>query len=149
MELRFMTIDSMDVVLWIKYAQEDYTVAVAMSKAIGNPYGARHACYLCQQSAEKILKAYTIAQGNTLNRTHNLDLLLDECVVHSVDFESLREICQPLTIYVSITRYPPLMEVDESDMKQALLYASRILEFTKAKLKELGYEYNPEQGDSK
>jgi HEPN domain-containing protein len=136
--------DNLDVKEWIKYAEEDYAAAIAMAKSLGNPYSPRKVCYDCQQSAEKILKAYTIARGNILNKTHNLDLLLDECVTHSADFESLRKICQPLTLYVAITRYPPLMKVDESDMNQAIKDASQILEFTKSKLKEMGYEHNPE-----
>ena len=42
---------------------------------------------------------------------------------------------------MSIARYPADIEPTEYHMKQALKDASEILEFTKAKLKEIGYEY--------
>jgi hypothetical protein len=39
------------------------------------------------------------------------------------------------------TRYPPKLSLAESDMKQALNYARKILEFTKSKLAEMGFGF--------
>jgi len=132
--------DSFDVKEWINYAQEDYESAAAMAKAVNNPYSPRQVCYHCQQSAEKILKAYTIAKGNTLTKTHDLEVLINECMQYSPDFDNLMDFCEPLTPYASITRYPPLINVTKQDMIQALEYTGEILKFTKSKLAEMGFD---------
>jgi HEPN domain-containing protein len=36
-------------------------------------------CFHCQQAVEKFLKAYLIANGFDIKRTHNIEYLLAEC----------------------------------------------------------------------
>jgi HEPN domain-containing protein len=97
-------------------------------------------CYDCQQSAEKIFKAYTLAQNGARNKEHRLDVLLIRCRQHSCDFDTLRVACSALNEHITKSRYPSDKEITAEDMSDALKYASDILEFTKSKLKELGYE---------
>jgi len=138
--------DILEVGIWIQYAQEGYDCAVEIAKT-NNPYAARKASYDCQQSAEKILKAYVIAQKGTRYKEHNLLILLKQCSQYSSDFNNLNMACSVLSMYITATRYPSNVKLTKSDMEQALKYASQILEFTKSKLKELKYEYVPEQAE--
>jgi len=131
--------DVLDVKRWIQYAQEDYDSAVAMAKAIGNPYSPRKVCYDCQQSAEKILKAYMIAKEGTRSKMHDLEKLLRMCEKHSSDFNGLETACLELDTYVTETRYPSDKNLTMDDMNDALKYAGEILEFTKSKLAEMGF----------
>jgi len=120
---------------WISAALEDFGCASVLSKV---PYHTP-ACYHCQQSVEKILKAYIIAKENTLIKTHDLDNLIDKCEKHSPDFSKFKDACEDLTLYTTI-RYPPFGNLTEQDMKQALKNAQDVLEFTKSKLTEMGFE---------
>jgi len=130
--------DILDVTEWIQYAQEDYDGAVNNAKAL-NPYSPRHVCYLCQQSAEKILKAYMIAQDGSRIKEHDLEKLLRRCERYSPDFNGLTVACATLDTHITKTRYPSGIKLTESDMRHALNYACQILEFTLLKLKALGY----------
>jgi len=135
-----MNDDILDVGEWVRYAQDDYDCAVVIAKT-NNPYSPRKACYDCQQSAEKILKAYTIAKDGTRIKEHDLRVLLRQCKRHASDFSELDIACSALNMYISISRYPLGTKLTVSDMNQALDHAHKILEFTKSKLKDLGYEY--------
>ena len=63
-------------------------------------------CFTCQQAAEKALKAYLFAQGESLLRTHVLPRLLRACESHDARFVELTEACAVLTAYYTDTRYP-------------------------------------------
>jgi HEPN domain-containing protein len=130
--------DILDVTEWILYAREDYDGAVNIAKT-PNPYSPRHACYLCQQSAEKILKAYMIAKDGSRIKEHDLEKLLRRCEQYDHEFNGLTVACSELDTHITKTRYPSGMKLTESNMKQALKDASNILEFTLSRLKELGY----------
>jgi len=124
-----------DINEWIRFAQMDYDCALKMAETF-HPVPIEIICYHCQQSAEKILKAYTIAKGNILTKTHDLDVLLDQCKQYSPEFSKFSNISAALTSYAAVSRYPPVIELTEQDMKQALKSACTILEFTKSKLME-------------
>jgi HEPN domain-containing protein len=130
--------DNLDVKEWMRFAQNDYDCAVILKDRFRPPI--ENVCYLCQQSAEKILKAYTIAKANTLIKTHDIEDLLDVCKQHSLDFDCLADSCLTLTPYVALGRYPSNIEIVDYDMRQALKSALDILEFTKSKLTEMGFE---------
>jgi len=129
--------DNLDVKEWMRFAQNDYECAAILKDRFRPPI--ENVCYLCQQSAEKILKAYTIAKANTLTKTHAIDDLLDECKQHSPDFDNLADSCLTLSPYVALGRYPSTIEIVDYDMRQALKSAFEILEFTKSKLAEMGF----------
>jgi len=130
-----MVDDILDIAEWIQYAKEDYDGAAKIAAA-PNPYSPRHVCYLCQQSAEKIFKAYMIAKEGSRTKEHDLEKLLRRCERHSSDFNSLTLACSTLDTYITKTRYPSGMKLTELDMKHALEVASQILEFTLQKLKD-------------
>jgi HEPN domain-containing protein len=133
-----MNADSFDVNKWIHFAQMDFDSAVALSEKFRPPL--EIVCYHCQQAAEKILKAYMIAKTNTLTKTHILVDLLNTCVQYSADFDNFRNVCIKLTAFIALTRYPSSIELTEQAMKNALKDAQDVLEFTKSKLAEMGFE---------
>jgi HEPN domain-containing protein len=124
---------------WIYLAQMDYDYALKSAETF-HPVPVEIICFHCQQSAEKILKAYIAANGETPAKTHDLVALIKRCKRYLSDFDNYSALCYTLTTYVSDTRYPPKLSLNESDMKLALNNTHKILEFTKSKLKELGYE---------
>ncbi|GBU22518.1 hypothetical protein R80B4_02428 [Fibrobacteres bacterium R8-0-B4] len=134
-----MSTDSADVNKWIRFAQSDFDCAAAMAEKFRPPL--EIVCYHCQQAAEKILKAYIIAKTNALaEKNHHLKSLLKACAPYCAEFDNFRTVCDKLTPYITVTRYPATIEPTEQDMKLALKDAESVLEFTKAKLKEMGYE---------
>jgi HEPN domain-containing protein len=130
-----MNINELVVTEWISAALEDFGCATLLAEV---PYYAP-ACYHCQQSVEKILKAYIIVKENILIKTHDLDDLINKCKRHSPDFDNLKEHCENLTLYTTV-RYPPIMKLTKQELEQALKDALYVLEFTKSKLKDMGYE---------
>ncbi len=64
---------------WIRFSDMDYDVARRMAKEF-YPVPLEVICYHCQQSAEKILKAYALEKEEPLIKTHNLDVLLNQCL---------------------------------------------------------------------
>ena len=134
-----MNTKEFDVNEWICYAQTDYDCARKMADMF-HPIPIEIVCYHCQQSAEKILKAYVIAKEKTLTKTHDLNILLEQCKRYLPEFDKYAKACITLTAYIAITRYPPKIEITEQHMKLALKDTLDILEFTKSKLVELGFE---------
>jgi HEPN domain-containing protein len=129
--------DSLNVSKWIKFAQRDYDAAENMS-ILHRPVPFEIVCYLCQQSAEKILKSYMIAQNEPLIKTHDLDSLLNRCIKHDDRFSVFENACPVLTEYATATRYPADEDlITEHDMKTALKISFDILTFTKARIADL------------
>jgi hypothetical protein len=62
-------VDTLDVDKWIRFAQNDFDLAVMASERF-RPF-IEGACYHCQQTAEKILKAYILAQTGSRTKTHD------------------------------------------------------------------------------
>ncbi len=46
-------------------------------------------CFHCQQVVEKYLKAFLIAQGVEIRKTHNIEFLLAECEEFDSEFSSI------------------------------------------------------------
>jgi len=143
MELYYMSDDCLDVNEWIKKAQGDYYAAGILA-ASDNPYVLPSACFHCQQCVEKIFKAYIIAKDGSFLKKHNLDELLNQCERHSSDFGDFIPACQILNTYEGTTRYPSDVYYSRPDTEKALEESYKILEFTKLKLKELGYDFQPD-----
>jgi len=121
-----MNTDSIDVNKWIRFAQMDFDSAVTLSEKFRPPL--ETTCYLCQQTTEKILKAYIIAKTNALaKKTHELKDLLDVCVPYCAEFDEFRAMCDRLTPYITVTRYPSIIEPTEHDMKRAITVSLRCI----------------------
>lgn len=93
------------------------------------------AAYFTQQSAEKILKAYLIFQGQPIPRTHDLEKLLKDCIKYDSSFDQLRGNIEPLAPYATYTRYPDdRFNIDREEVVEAIAYAEKILKFVKTKI---------------
>jgi HEPN domain-containing protein/predicted nucleotidyltransferase len=88
--------------IWLAAAAEDLAHA---RSALDHGFYA-HACFSCQQAAEKSLKAYILARRQRPTRTHNLGKLLNGCVSLEKHFEDLSHACLLLNEYYVDTRYP-------------------------------------------
>jgi len=129
------TDNELDVNEWIGAMQDDLDTISLVSQV---PV-VTSACYHCEQAVEKILKAYLIAKENKLTKTHDLNVLLNDCEKYSSDFGNFKFICSDITAYATV-RYPPGRNLTVEKMKQAVKGAYEVVDFTMSKLKELGYD---------
>ena len=121
----------------MRYAQTDYDAAKNMS-ILHNPIPLEIVCYHCQQSAEKILKAYLLAMEEPLIKTHDILILLKRCIEYDNEFNIFVDICPSLTTYAIYARYPIGEDaLNENDMHGALKNSLFVLEFTKNKIYSL------------
>ena len=60
---------------WLRYSNND--IALALRLMNSEPSAPAHACWLCQQTAEKAIKAALVLEEIRFPRTHDLDTLLD------------------------------------------------------------------------
>lgn len=72
---------------WISKATDDLIVIDKLTQfeVIANSA----VCFHCQQVVEKYLKAYLIAQGVEIRKTHNIEFLLAACEEFDPDFSAI------------------------------------------------------------
>jgi HEPN domain-containing protein len=70
------------------------------------------AAFLLQQCLEKYLKAFLLARGWKLQRTHELDTLLDVACRFEPELEAFQELCERVSGYYILDRYPMVQEVE-------------------------------------
>ncbi len=114
---------------WFKIAKKDWQRIKIMLKE----EDAEAAGYFLQQSLEKYLKAFLLEQGWKLKKIHELDALLDEAVKYNPSLESFRDLCERVSGYYFIERYPSLVEAGlyckeiERDVKEAKKFIRLLL----------------------
>ena len=92
-------------------------------------------CFTCQQAAEKALKAMLEYFGSpTIG--HNLVALISEVSKFNHVPSEIESACRKLNRYYIPTRYPnafpsgaPISMFDESDAKEAVKLAEKVIEF--------------------
>jgi HEPN domain-containing protein len=116
--------DNLSVALeWKRYAELDLMSAESFYKM--RPVPIEIICYHCQQSAEKYLKGFLVLQGYNPPKTHDLDQLQKLCIPIYEQFSEIAEHCSHLTAYGVQPRYPFQIELNESDMLEALISAKK------------------------
>jgi HEPN domain-containing protein len=120
---------------WITKAEEDFQFAL-ISLNEKKPFYA-HICFFFQQSAEKYLKALILAQGSKFQKTHDLALLLKNCLEKTPDIRSLVDDCDLLATFYVETRYPVHWPAtfSEEDAEQACQASERIRSLIRRELK--------------
>jgi HEPN domain-containing protein len=84
--------------------------------------------FFLQQAVEKFLKAFLLSQGWQLQRIHDLEALLNRALMYLPTIEQFRAICQRITGFYVLDRYPFLMPTDiTADEVDAALQQSREL----------------------
>ena len=83
---------------WYAYAERDLITAKHLVKTL-YPVPLEIVCYHCQQSSEKFLKGYIADQNKTIQKTHDLKLLVNECMQTKEEFKTIEQECARLTPY--------------------------------------------------
>ncbi len=106
---------------WIKKAESDYQLALALSRRRKVTFYDQ-ACFHCQQSAEKYLKA-RLEEANIISpKTHDLKKLLNLLLPVEPLWAALLPSMAALSHYAVEFRYPG-NEARAQDMKDALKHA--------------------------
>jgi len=109
-----------------------------------NADNARHevTCFLCQQAAEKALKAFLYAQGESPVIGHSLLALCARAAGYVAAFANLREAAKTLDAYYVPSRYPnglsgdmaPADFFDAADSARGLTAARAVVHFVASHL---------------
>lgn len=116
---------------WIEKAEEDFGFASLGLKEMGY---FPQVCFHFQQSAEKYLKAFIIANRLEFRPIHNLLELLEICKQKEPEIKAIEEPCRYLNPFYVDTRYPvhwPSSYTEEVAVK-ARDSAERIKEWVKS-----------------
>lgn len=127
-------IDKKLVVDWLSKAEEDFNLAVRIMKE-DNYFS--YVCFHFQQSAEKFLKSFIIANELKFVKVHNLIVLLEICKEKENLFETLFDACSYLNAYYIDTRYLVLWQsnYNREDVQKAKESAEKIKNFVREKIK--------------
>ena len=91
--------------LWIKYAEDDLSVATHLFKT-HNPLPINIICYHCQQAAEKALKTVLIHNDAKYPKTHDISEILQITQKYEPSIMITDVIAEKLTSLAVDTRYP-------------------------------------------
>ena len=89
---------------WLPYARQDWSRTLLLLRE-HDPAGA--GMHL-QQVVEKYLKGWLLDRGWALRKTHEVDRLLSDAVAYDPSLQPFRALCQRLSNYYLVERYPPL-----------------------------------------
>ncbi len=116
---------------WLRKAESDLANAelcLSAGKALDT------ACFHCQQSAEKALKAYLISHGVAFPFVHDLDKLLAPCLARDAGFSALAAIAATLTPYAVILRYDQEFWPTAEEVTRAVEAARTVVRFAAARM---------------
>ena len=113
---------------WLHRGNEELMSAEYLS-TMRHPTPDETICYLCQQSAEKYLKAFIFSKDIEPEKTHELEALLEVCQKYNTEFSTLLSKAFILSKYAVLPRYPNDLGITSENMKTAILHAKSIQEF--------------------
>ncbi len=117
---------------WLRIAEKDFTRVEHLLSA----HDPEAAGFYLQQAVEKFLKAFLIANGWTLERIHDLEVLLNAAVIYDQSLEPFREVCQRITGFYLMERYPDVAgdDLTENDVRQTLEQVRGLIQKLKSKI---------------
>jgi HEPN domain-containing protein len=116
---------------WLLKANEDLLVIDRLTEF--EIVATSSVCFHCQQAVEKFLKAYLIANGVDIKKTHNIEFLLSECSDIDKDFVEIDP--KELSDFGVDARYPGDMYIpDEIETLEYKSLAFEIKEFVERKI---------------
>lgn len=93
-------------------------------------------CVSCQQAAEKYLKGFLVARGQSYPKIHDLGVVLQKCGEIEPNLLGLKKDCNFLTKFYIEARYPPdITPADKDDAQKAIKNCKRIIAKIKDSLK--------------
>jgi len=117
---------------WLRIAEKDlgrvqHLLAVHDAAAAG---------FFLQQGIEKSLKAFLLGRGWNLERIHDLEALLNRALAHDPSLEKFRAVCQKITAYYLLERYPRLTQdaVTEEDVRTSLENVQALIEYLRSEI---------------
>lgn len=117
-----------EVVEWLSRVRADLYGAEVLSSV--DPPALGVACYLCQQAAEKALKAFLTWMQTPFRRTHDIEELLRSCITLDPTFGLLLPAGATLTPYAFEFRYPGgRAEPTPEEAREALRLAREVVGF--------------------
>lgn len=96
---------------WLQKANEDLFVVDKLTEF--EIIATSSICFHCQQAVEKFLKAYLIANGIEIKKTHNIEFLLSECADFDTDFADIDP--KELSDFGVDVRYPGDMYIPSKE----------------------------------
>ncbi|MBN1344982.1 MAG: HEPN domain-containing protein [Phycisphaerae bacterium] len=117
---------------WLRLADRDLRRVEKLLDA-GDPEAA---AFFLQQASEKLLKAFLLANGWQLQRTHDLEVLLNAVLAHDASVEPFRAACQRITAYYLIERYPLIsgIQLTLEEVRRSMDQVLPLLEQLRGKL---------------
>lgn len=116
---------------WLQKANEDLLVVNKLTEF--EIVATSSICFHCQQSVEKFLKAYLIANGVDIKKTHNIEFLLSECADFDKDFENIDP--KELSEFGVEVRYPgDLYTPNDNETLEYKIFAFEIKELVEKKI---------------
>jgi HEPN domain-containing protein len=122
---------------WLRQAQQD------LLDAQYNREGERYnlACFLCQQAAEKAIKAYLYHRGAEDVWGHSLIDLCEDAKIFEMFFDIVKSEARQLDKYYEVTRYPGFLPggicseaFEDADAERALFLGTTVVDFVKERL---------------
>ena len=103
---------------WLRIAEKD----LGRVEHLLDVHDPEAAGFFLQQAVEKFLKAFLLSRGWELERIHDLEVLLNEALAYDPSLESFRAICQKVTGFYLLERYPFIVEagLTEGDVRNSL-----------------------------
>ncbi len=89
---------------WIIKADNDFKIAEHELAQPENEMVTDAICFHCQQSVEKLMKAYLASKNIDFGKTHNLEFLLELCRKQDTIFKNIN--VGNLSFYAVEVRYP-------------------------------------------
>jgi HEPN domain-containing protein len=124
--------------LWVKYARNNLEAAIRDMRLLCNPRLRPYELilYNCHQSAEKMLKAYLLANSGAYMQIHDLHRLRIMCSQNDSTFGSKRIVdhCTYLSMFWNV-KYPDVsLAVDASHATRGINSAKRVFDFVSERL---------------
>ena len=118
---------------WMQFAREDLIVAKQILKSDFPVY--RAACFQCQQSIEKYLKAYQIFFEIRIIKTYDLSGIIDTLVDFDKTIENFKGSLNAITNYAVAYRYPDDFEdLKKDNVEEAISIATEIEKYITEKI---------------
>lgn len=116
---------------WLFKANEDLLVVDRLTEY--EIIATSSVCFHCQQAVEKFLKAFLIAHGVEIKKTHNIEYLLSECAEFDEEFSNIDP--KELSDFGVDVRYPGDMFIP--DKKETLEYKKLAFDIKKVVEKKI------------
>jgi HEPN domain-containing protein len=126
---------------WIKYANNDLEAVYILVSH--HPQKLEIICYLCQQSAEKMMKSFLVYSNIMPPKKHEMDDLCDMCKDIDEAFVEMFDYCDRLNPYANQPRYPFGLEITENMMELAVRDCEKVHEFVKSRINLANEETPP------